>query len=132
MFLTPPEVTGIQGGDLLDDPRLQSDAWNEGSWNLDEQGWESTEAVRHVVAFDFGVKRNILRMLSDRGCRVTVVPAQTTAEEALALKPDGIFLSNGPGDPEPVTYVVETVKELMGKFPIFGICLGHQMIGPMS
>jgi carbamoyl-phosphate synthase small subunit len=81
----------------------------------------------HVVAFDFGVKRNILRLLVEHGCRVTVVPGHTTAKEALALKPDGIFLSNGPGDPAAVEYAIDTVKELMGKLPIFGICLGHQI-----
>jgi carbamoyl-phosphate synthase small subunit len=82
-----------------------------------------------VVAYDFGIKHNILRRLVDIGCNVTVVPAQTSAEDALALKPDGIFLSNGPGDPEPVTYAVETIKKLLGHKPIFGICLGHQLIG---
>ena len=82
----------------------------------------------HVVAYDFGVKRNILRLLVTHGCRVTVVPATTSAEEALALKPDGIFLSNGPGDPAAVTYAVATVKSLLGRLPIFGICLGHQIV----
>ncbi|HEX4019572.1 MAG TPA: glutamine-hydrolyzing carbamoyl-phosphate synthase small subunit [Acidobacteriaceae bacterium] len=83
----------------------------------------------HVVAYDYGMKHNILRMLSKEGCRVTVVPAQTSAEDVLALNPDGIFLSNGPGDPEPVTYAQENIRRLMGKKPIFGICLGHQLIG---
>lgn len=82
-----------------------------------------------IVAYDMGIKRNILRMLTDRGLRVRVVPASTTAEEALAVRPDGIFLSNGPGDPAAVTYVIDTVKELLGKVPIFGICLGHQILG---
>jgi carbamoyl-phosphate synthase small subunit len=82
-----------------------------------------------VVAYDFGIKRNILRMLAAAGCDVTVVPAATTAEEALGLGPEGIFLSNGPGDPEPVTYAVEAVKRLMEKRPVFGICLGHQILG---
>jgi len=82
-----------------------------------------------VVAYDFGMKRNILRSLAAAGCDVTVVPAMTTAEEALALGPDGIFLSNGPGDPEPCTYAVEAAKKLMGKLPVFGICLGHQILG---
>ena len=81
------------------------------------------------MAYDFGVKRNILRMLVDRGCRVTVLPAQTPAAEALALGPDGIFLSNGPGDPEPVRYAIETIRELIGYRPMFGICLGHQLMG---
>jgi carbamoyl-phosphate synthase small subunit len=82
-----------------------------------------------VVAFDFGVKRNILRRLAARGCHVTVVPAATTADEVLALNPDGIFLSNGPGDPAAVTYAIATIKKLLGKKPIFGICLGHQLLG---
>jgi carbamoyl-phosphate synthase small subunit len=82
-----------------------------------------------VVAYDFGIKHNILRMLHCEGCRVTVVPAQTSAEDVLALKPDGIFLSNGPGDPEPLQYAQENIRRLAGKKPIFGICLGHQLIG---
>ncbi|HWX24033.1 MAG TPA: glutamine-hydrolyzing carbamoyl-phosphate synthase small subunit, partial [Vicinamibacteria bacterium] len=82
-----------------------------------------------VVAYDFGMKRNILRMLAGAGCAVTVVPATTSAEETLALHPEGVFLSNGPGDPEPCTYAVEASKALMGKIPIFGICLGHQILG---
>jgi len=82
-----------------------------------------------VVAFDFGIKRNILRRLAARGCRIAVVPATTTADEALAMNPDGIFLSNGPGDPAAVTYAIETIKKLLGKKPIFGICLGHQLLG---
>jgi carbamoyl-phosphate synthase small subunit len=83
----------------------------------------------HVVAYDFGIKQNILRMLTRENCRVTVVPAKTTAEEALALEPDGVFFSNGPGDPEPLDYAIETVQKLKGKKPIFGICLGHQIFG---
>ena len=83
----------------------------------------------HVVAYDFGIKRNILRMLTREGCRVTVVPAQTAADQVLDLKPDGVFLSNGPGDPEPVTYAVQAIRQIMGRVPIFGICLGHQLTG---
>jgi carbamoyl-phosphate synthase small subunit len=83
----------------------------------------------HVVAYDYGIKKNILRMLSQEGCRVTVVPAETSAEDVLAMNPDGVFLSNGPGDPEPVTYAQEGIRKLAGKTPIFGICLGHQLIG---
>jgi carbamoyl-phosphate synthase small subunit len=83
----------------------------------------------HVIAYDFGIKHNILRMLTRENCRVTVVPAQTTAEDVLALKPDGVFLSNGPGDPEPVDYAVRAIREMMGRVPIFGICLGHQLCG---
>lgn len=82
-----------------------------------------------VVAYDFGIKRNILRLLVDHGCEVVVVPAQTTAEEVLGLKPEGVFLSNGPGDPEPITYAVENIRKLVGRVPIFGICLGHQLCG---
>jgi carbamoyl-phosphate synthase small subunit len=83
----------------------------------------------HVVAYDFGIKKNILRMLSKEGCRVTVVPAETSAEDVLAMSPDGVFLSNGPGDPEPVTYAQENIRKLAGRTPIFGICLGHQLLG---
>ncbi|HEY1768233.1 MAG TPA: glutamine-hydrolyzing carbamoyl-phosphate synthase small subunit [Terracidiphilus sp.] len=83
----------------------------------------------HVVAYDFGIKRNILRMLCRDNCRVTVVPAETTAEDTLSLKPDGVFLSNGPGDPEPVDYAVRAIREMMGRVPVFGICLGHQLTG---
>jgi carbamoyl-phosphate synthase small subunit len=83
----------------------------------------------HVVAYDFGIKQNILRMLTRENCKVTVVPATTTAEEALALNPDGVFFSNGPGDPEPLNYAIETVQKLKGKKPLFGICLGHQIFG---
>jgi carbamoyl-phosphate synthase small subunit len=83
----------------------------------------------HVVAYDFGIKHNILRMLTREGCRVTVVPAETTADDVLALKPDGVFLSNGPGDPEPVDYAVKSIRNMMGRVPVFGICLGHQLCG---
>ncbi|HEX5483170.1 MAG TPA: carbamoyl phosphate synthase small subunit, partial [Terriglobia bacterium] len=83
----------------------------------------------HVVAYDYGIKHNILRRLVDTGCRVTVVPARTKASEVLALKPDGVFLSNGPGDPEPLQYAAQGVRELVGRTPVFGICLGHQIIG---
>ncbi|HKR29228.1 MAG TPA: glutamine-hydrolyzing carbamoyl-phosphate synthase small subunit [Terriglobales bacterium] len=87
------------------------------------------ESALHVVAYDYGIKQNILRMLVDQGCNVTVVPAETSAEDVLSLKPDGVFLSNGPGDPEPVTYAQENIRKLAGKTPIFGICLGHQLVG---
>jgi len=83
----------------------------------------------HVVAYDFGIKQNILRMLAREGCRVTVVPAQTSAADVLAMKPDGVFLSNGPGDPEPVDYAVKAIRNMMGRVPVFGICLGHQLCG---
>lgn len=88
-----------------------------------------TKARRRVVAYDFGIKQNILRLLVDHGCEVTVVPARTSAADVLALKPDGVFLSNGPGDPEPIDYAVENIRKLLGRVPIFGICLGHQLCG---
>jgi carbamoyl-phosphate synthase small subunit len=90
---------------------------------------ENEQKLLHVVAYDFGIKQNILRMLTREGCRVTVVPAETTADEVLALKPDGVFLSNGPGDPEPVDYAVKAIRNMMGRVPVFGICLGHQLCG---
>jgi carbamoyl-phosphate synthase small subunit len=90
---------------------------------------EPQRNILHVVAYDFGIKQNILRMLTRDGCRVTVVPAETTADDVLALKPDGVFLSNGPGDPEPVDYAVRSIRQMMGRVPVFGICLGHQLCG---
>ncbi len=92
-------------------------------------GATSEKPVKHVVAYDFGIKENILRMLTREGCRVTVVPARTSAEDVMAMKPDGVFFSNGPGDPEPLDYAIETVQKLKGKAPLFGICLGHQIFG---
>jgi carbamoyl-phosphate synthase small subunit len=94
-----------------------------------ENHLNSLEKKFHVVAYDFGIKRNILRMLTRENCRVTVVPAETTAEDVLGLKPDGVFLSNGPGDPEPVDYAVRSIRQMMGRVPVFGICLGHQLCG---
>jgi carbamoyl-phosphate synthase small subunit len=88
-----------------------------------------SERKFNVVAYDFGIKQNILRLLVDHNCRVRVVPAQTSAEDVLALRPDGVFLSNGPGDPEPITYAIENIRKLIGRVPIFGICLGHQLCG---
>jgi len=90
---------------------------------------EEKERKLHVVAYDFGIKQNILRMLTRQGCRVTVVPAETSADDVLGLKPDGVFLSNGPGDPEPVDYAVKAIRNMMGRVPVFGICLGHQLCG---
>jgi carbamoyl-phosphate synthase small subunit len=106
-------------------------------WDVGERSHEPTEVVGvkdapprfEVVAYDYGIKHNILRKLRAEGCRVTVVPAETSSEDVLALKPDGIFLSNGPGDPEPCRYAQENIRRLMGRVPIFGICLGHQLIG---
>ena len=103
--------------------------WTEGPWTLAKGYGAGVNPRFHVVVYDFGIKRNILRQLVGHGCKVTVVPASTSAEEVLALKPDGVFLSNGPGDPEPVTYAVANIKKLLGKKPIFGICLGHQLLG---
>jgi len=104
-------------------------AWEQGDWDL-EKGYAKKPATRYkVVAYDFGIKRNILRLLTSAGCDVTVVPATTSADEVLAMNPDGVFLSNGPGDPEPVTYAIENIKKILGKKPVFGICLGQQLLG---
>jgi carbamoyl-phosphate synthase small subunit len=103
--------------------------WSEGPWDLANGYLGKGVAPRFkVVAYDFGIKRNILRNLVGRGCDVTVVPASTPAQEVLAMQPDGVFLSNGPGDPEPITYAQENIRELLGKVPLFGICLGHQLL----
>ena len=122
---------GMKGMDLAREVTTREPyKWSEGSWDLDSCQWNEVAPERHVVAYDFGVKRNILRMLVDRGCRVTVVPATTPADEALALQPDGIFLSNGPGDPEPCDYAITAIQEFIAlKVPVFGICLGHQLLG---
>jgi carbamoyl-phosphate synthase small subunit len=105
--------------------------WTEGLWDLDtgHPDLAGTERPYKVIAYDFGIKYNILRCLASAGCDVTVVPATYPAEEALAMNPDGIFLSNGPGDPEPMTVVIENIRKMIGKVPIFGICLGHQLLG---
>jgi len=104
--------------------------WTEGEWRLGKGYAARQNAKFHVVAYDFGVKRNILRMLAERGCKLTVVPAQTSAAEVMALKPDGVFLSNGPGDPEPCDYAIAAIREFLDrKLPTFGICLGHQLMG---
>lgn len=104
--------------------------FTQGEWQLGQGYVQPQEAGYHVVAYDFGVKTNILRMLSERGCRLTVVPATTPAAEVLALNPDGVFLSNGPGDPEPCDYAIKAVQEILAyKLPLFGICLGHQLLG---
>lgn len=104
--------------------------WTQGEWQLGKGYVTAENAEFHVVAYDFGVKHNILRMLAERGCRLTVVPAKTSAEAVLALNPDGIFLSNGPGDPEPCDYAIRAIQKLLAtKKPIFGICLGHQLLG---
>ena len=108
--------------------------WAEGTWQLGK-GYRRIDNPRfHVVAYDYGVKRNILRMLGDRGMRVTVVPAQTPAKDVLKMKPDGVFLANGPGDPEPCDYAIEAIGEILDatRIPVFGICLGHQLMGLAS
>jgi carbamoyl-phosphate synthase small subunit len=104
--------------------------WTQREWELGAGYRDVAETRFHVVAYDFGVKRNILRMLAERGCRITVVPARTPAASVLALKPDGVFLSNGPGDPEPCDYAIEATREILqAGLPLFGICLGHQILG---
>ena len=123
---------GLKGMDLAKVVSVREPyAWTRGSWQLETNvEAERSGGQRHVVVYDFGIKRNILRMLADRGCRLTVVPAQTPAAEVLALQPDGVMLSNGPGDPEPCTYAIEAAREFMArKLPLFGICLGHQILG---
>jgi carbamoyl-phosphate synthase small subunit len=112
----------------------QAYEWSEGGWELGK-GYRKIESARfHVVAFDYGIKRNILRMLADRDTRITVVPAQTPAREVLKMKPDGVFLANGPGDPEPCDYAIEAIGEILDatRVPVFGICLGHQLMGLAS
>ena len=128
------EFPGLAGMDLAKAVTTASAyEWDKGSWVLGEGHPQKKNARFHVVAYDFGVKRNILRMLADRGCRLTVVPAKTPAKDVLAMKPDGVFLSNGPGDPEPCTYAIEAIQEILEtKIPIFGICLGHQLLGLAS
>jgi carbamoyl-phosphate synthase small subunit len=122
---------GLKGMDLA---RVVSTrekySFGEGSYDLDRMAFLSPQRRYRVVAYDFGIKRNIMRMLVDRGCEVIVVPAQTPAADALALKPDGVFLSNGPGDPEPCDYAIAATREFVRlRVPLFGICLGHQILG---
>jgi len=122
-----PGMAGMDLAKLVSTPEPYE--WEQGSWDLDRRAWGAVEPRHHVVAYDFGVKRQILRMLGDRGCRVTVVPAETPAAEALALAPEGVFLSNGPGDPEPCTYAIDAIREVLDSgIPVFGICLGHQLL----
>lgn len=125
---------GLKGLDLAKEVTTsESYAWTEGSWKLGEGHTKPDTSRFKVVAYDYGVKRNILRMLADRGCDLTVVPAQTPASEVLAMKPDGIFLSNGPGDPEPCDYAIAAIKEILETdTPVFGICLGHQLLALAS
>lgn len=125
---------GLKGMDLAQVVTCESRyTWSEGTWQLGQGYVKSPRTEFSVVAYDFGVKRNILRLLADRGCKITVVPAKTPASEVLAMNPDGIFLSNGPGDPEPCTYAQEAIAEfLKAKVPLFGICLGHQLLSLAS
>lgn len=125
---------GLKGLDLAKEVSVADTyAWEEGSWALGKGFRKPASKVYKVVAYDFGVKRNILRMLSDRGCDLTVVPAQTPAEDVLAMEPDGIFLSNGPGDPEPCDYAINAIRTFLAQeIPIFGICLGHQLLALAS
>ena len=126
---------GLKGMDLAKEVTTDSQyEWKQGSWTLaNGLPEDSTDLPHHVVAYDYGVKSNILRMLVDRGCRLTVVPAQTPAADVLAMKPDGVFLSNGPGDPEPCDYAIKAIQEILPtKIPTFGICLGHQLLSLAS
>lgn len=128
---------GLNGMDLAKVVSTEEPyAWQQGSWTLEHdlpQGKLDSELPYHVVAYDYGVKRNILRMLVDRGCSLTVVPAQTSAEEVLKLNPDGVFLSNGPGDPAPCDYAIQAIQQLLTTdIPVFGICLGHQLLALAS
>ncbi|RJG51362.1 carbamoyl-phosphate synthase small subunit [Motilimonas pumila] len=126
---------GLKGMDLAKEVTCDAQhEWKQGSWTLTGGlPADATDLRFHVVAYDFGAKRNILRMLVDRGCRLTVVPAQTPAAEVLAMNPDGVFLSNGPGDPEPCTYAIEAIQEILKTdIPVFGICLGHQLLALAS
>ena len=122
---------GMAGQDLAKVvSQKASTEWTEGTWQLGEGFSKPDQSKFHVVAYDFGIKTNILRLLADRGCRLTVVPAQTSAEDVLKLNPDGVFLSNGPGDPEPCDYAIDATRTFLDKkLPVFGICLGHQIMG---
>jgi carbamoyl-phosphate synthase small subunit len=125
---------GLKGMDLAKQVTVkEAYNWTGSTWDLIEGNREKTDGQFKVVAYDYGVKRNILRMLVERGCDVTVVPAQTPAKDVLAMKPDGVFLSNGPGDPEPCDYAIAAIKEILTTdTPVFGICLGHQLMALAS
>jgi carbamoyl-phosphate synthase small subunit len=126
-----PSMAGLDLAKVVTHPVAYS--WTQTEWQLGKGYGEQTASKFHVVAYDFGVKKNILRMLAERGCKVTVVPAQTSAAEVLKYQPDGIFLSNGPGDPEPCDYAIAAAKELIETgIPTFGICLGHQIMALAS
>lgn len=125
---------GLKGLDLAKEASVKAPyQWDEGTWQLGKGHQNANADSFKVVAYDFGVKRNILRMLADRGCQLTVVPAQTPADEVLAMNPDGIFLSNGPGDPEPCDYAITAIQQILTtNIPVFGICLGHQLLALAS
>lgn len=125
---------GLKGMDLAKVVSVsQPYEWTENIWHLQHGHTQAENLHKHVVAYDFGIKRNILRLLANRGCRITVVPATTPAETVFELNPDGVFLSNGPGDPEPCTYAIEAIKKILAKkIPVLGICLGHQLLALAS
>lgn len=125
---------GLKGMDLAREVSVHEPfEWHEGEWQLGQGFAQPVDPSWHVVAYDFGCKRNILRMLASRGCRLTVVPATTPASEVLAMKPHGVFLSNGPGDPEPCDYAISAIREILTTgIPVFGICLGHQLLALAS
>jgi carbamoyl-phosphate synthase small subunit len=128
------EFPGLAGMDLARAVTCREPyTWSETEWSVSAGYGQQSGQQYHVVSYDYGVKRNILRKLASRGCRLTVLPAQADAQEALALRPDGVFLSNGPGDPEPCDYAIRAIRELLDRsIPIFGICLGHQLLGLAS
>ena len=128
------QFPGLNGKDLVRDVCTRSPyTWTEGTWSLEgglPEPHDPAVGRFHVVAYDFGAKRNILRLLADRGCNLTVVPAETPAEDVIAMAPDGVFLSNGPGDPEPLDYAIAATRTFLDRgIPVFGICLGHQLLG---
>ena len=126
-----PSMAGLDLAKVVS--RTERETWTQTEWKLGSGYGEQIAPKFHVVAYDFGAKNNILRMLAERGCKVSIVPAQTPASEALALQPDGIFLSNGPGDPEPCDYAIAATRELIETgLPVFGICLGHQILALAS
>ena len=126
-----PSMSGLDLARVVTDPKGYG--WQQTEWRIDGGYGQQNNPRFHVVAYDFGVKKNILRMLAERGCKVTVVPAQTPATDVLKHQPDGVFFSNGPGDPEPCTYAIDAARTLMDSgLPTFGICLGHQIMALAS